>query len=145
MKQLSQWVFTVWGLIALSSCDDQMSQTQIDETVKDVTGRWQVVQLTRNGEDLSKRLDLTDYYIQFNADGTYTLSEELPFVVHSSGSYSLSDPRYPFAVLLQPEGSLEDATVKFQFPVVKGERQMVLTLSLGCSSSSYQFSFERQK
>jgi len=144
MKRLSHWVFTVLSLITLSSCEEEMSNIVTDETAKDVTGNWKVLKLTRNGEDLSKRLDLNDFQISFKADGTYSLSEQLPFVVNDAGNYTLSDPQFPFSLILQPEGETTEVPVKFQFPVVKGKRQLSLTFSLGCSSNTYQFDFERQ-
>lgn len=144
LKLLSQWVFTVFGLVALSSCEDEMSKILTEEPVKDITGNWKVVQLTRNGEDLSKRIALENLHIHFKADGTYTVSEELPFVVNDPGIYTLNDPQYPFSLILKPEGEATDIPVRLQFPVVKGERQLSLLFSLGCSSNSYQFNFERQ-
>ncbi|MBE8722749.1 DUF5004 domain-containing protein [Sphingobacterium pedocola] len=144
MKRLSHWVFTVLSLITLSSCEEETPKIVTDETAKDVTGDWKVLKLTRNGEDLSKRLDLNDFQISFKADGTYSLSEQLPFVVNDIGTYRLSDPQYPFGLILQPQGDAAEVQVKFQFPIIKGKRQLSLSFSLGCSSNTYQFDFERQ-
>lgn len=132
------------GLAGISSCEDGISDMATTETVKDISGSWKVIQLTRNGEDLSQRLDLADFRIQFNTDGTYTLAEQLPFIADAPGTYKLSDPQYPFALLLRPEGAPEDVVARFQFPVVKGERQLSLSFSLGCESNTYQFNFERE-
>ncbi len=137
-------VVIVVGLAGLASCEDEISNMSTTETEKDITGSWKVVQLTRNGEDLSQRLDLTDYRIDFNPDGTYTLSDQLPFIADAPGTYRLSDPQYPFALILTPEGVQEDVVARFQFPVVKGNRQLSLSFSLGCESNSYQFNFERE-
>lgn len=137
-------VFVVVGLTGLSSCEDGISAMSTAETEKDITGSWKVIQLTRNGEDLSQRLDLTDFRIDFNPDGTYTLADQLPFIADAPGTYRLSDPQYPFALILTPEGVQEDVVAKFQFPVVKGKRQLSLSFSLGCESNSYQFNFERE-
>lgn len=137
-------VLLVVGLTGLSSCEDGISDMATAETVKDITGSWKVVQLTRNGEDLSQRLDLTDFRIDFNPDGTYTLADQLPFIAHAPGTYKLSDPQYPFALILKPEGVQEDVVASFQFPVVKGKRQLSLSFALGCESNTYQFNFERE-
>ncbi|WP_245893035.1 DUF5004 domain-containing protein [Parapedobacter indicus] len=137
-------VLLAFGLTALSSCEDGISNVSTAEAAKDITGSWKVVQLTRNGEDLSERLDLTDFRIDFNPDGTYTLAEQLPFIANAPGTYSLSDPQYPFALILRPEGVQEDVVARFQFPVVEGERQLSLSFSLGCESNVYQFNFERE-
>ena len=137
-------VLMAFGLAALSSCEDGISDMATVETEKDITGSWHVVQLTRNGEDLSQRLDLTGYRIEFNPDGTYTLAQQLPFIADAPGTYRLSDPQYPFALILQPEGAQEDVVASFQFPVIKGKRQLSLSFSLGCESNTYQFNFERE-
>ena len=143
-RLLLPWVLAVFSLITLSSCEEETSKIITDETAKDVTGNWKVLKLTRNGEDLSNRLGLDDFHISFKADGTYSLSEQLPFVVNDAGTYRLSDPQYPFGLILQPQGDAAEVPVKFQFPIIKGERQMSLSFSLGCSSNTYQFDFERQ-
>lgn len=137
-------VFMALGLVGLSSCEDAISEMATEETVKDITGSWKVVQLTRNGEDLSQRLDLSDFRIDFNADGTYTLAEQLPFIADASGSYRLSDPQYPFSLILRPAGIEEDVVARFQFPTVAGKRQLSLSFSLGCESNTYQYNFERE-
>jgi len=137
-------VFLAAAILTLSSCEDEISDVATTEAVKDITGSWKVVQLTRNGEDLSQRLDLTNFRISFNADGSYTLAEELPFIADAPGTYKLSDPQYPFALILQPEDASEEVEATFQFPVVKGKRQLSLSFSLGCESNAYQFNFERQ-
>ncbi|MEC3878946.1 DUF5004 domain-containing protein [Parapedobacter sp. 10938] len=134
----------VVGLAGVSSCEDGIADMETTETVKDITGSWKVIRLTRNGEDLSQRLDLSDFRIQFNTDGSYTLAEQMPFIADAPGTYKLSDPQYPFALVLQPEGAQEDVVARFQFPVVKGERQLSLSFSLGCESNTYQFNFERE-
>jgi hypothetical protein len=132
------------GLTGLSSCEDEVSKMATAETEKDIIGGWKVVQLTRNGEDLSERLDLSGYRIEFNSDGTYTLADQLPFIADAPGTYKLSDPQYPFALILTPEGVQEDVVARFQFPVVQGKRQLSLSFSLGCESNTYQFNFERE-
>ncbi|KKX50878.1 DUF5004 domain-containing protein [Sphingobacterium sp. IITKGP-BTPF85] len=103
----------------------------------------EVVELTRNGEDVGKRMDLTNFKINFNADGTYTLADQLPFIVAAPGKYVFNDPQFPFSLILTPDDEKKDIPLKFQFPVKAGKRQLSLTFSLGCSSNTYQFNFER--
>jgi len=119
-----------------------MSSISSQEAIKDITGSWQVIQLKRNGEDLSERMALTDFRMDFKQDGTYVLAKELPFLTQGSGNYALNDPQFPFSLILSSEQQ-ESHTVKFQFPVVQGQRQLSLTFSLGCSSNSYEYTFER--
>ncbi|MGO3267946.1 MAG: DUF5004 domain-containing protein [Sphingobacteriaceae bacterium] len=126
-----------------SSCEDKLSTVSLDESAKNVTGSWQVTQITRNGEDLSERMDFSGFSIDFNEDGSYTTSENLPFLVQGTGAYDLNDPQYPFSLVLTPSTSQEAVSIDFQFPIVDGKRQLNLTMSLGCSSNSYQYSLER--
>lgn len=129
-----------WGI---NSCKDELGNIPTEEAEKDITGNWKVTQLIRNGENLSKRLKLDNFKIDFNADGTYTIADDLPFVVSGSGRYRLDDPQYPFSVVLNPAGGKEEVVLKFQFPVVNGKRQLSLVMSLGCSSNTYQYDCER--
>lgn len=131
------------SLVVLTSCEKEISTAVPDEPVKEITGKWKIVSLFRNGEDLTERMDLTKFRINFNPDGTYTLEDRFAFIVSGPGSFRLSDPQYPFSLILTPQGA-EQTMVDFQFPVVAGKRQMSLNMSLGCSSNTYQFNFERE-
>jgi len=142
-KILTKILSLFFGITVLSSCEKDLSAGFTDETVKDITGKWKIVALSRNGEDLTERMDLSKFRIVFNADGTYTLEDRFAFIVDGPGTYSLSDPQYPFALILTPQ-SQPEAQAKFQFPVVKGKRQVSLTMSPGCSGNTYQFNFERE-
>ena len=128
--------------MVFASCEE-VTDVASDETSKDITGRWKIVSLIRNGEDMTERMDLSKFRIVFNADGTYTMEDQFAFIVDGPGTYRLSDPQYPFGLILTPEAKPE-AKAKFQFPVVKGKRQLSLDMSLGCSSNTYQFNFERE-
>ncbi len=130
-------------LLSLQGCKEMEVNLITDEPTKDIAGTWKVIQITRNGEDLSKRMQFDNFQIEFKTDGSYALSDALPFIVDGSGDYQLNDPKYPFAIILKPTEGEKELPVKFQFPIVKGQRQLSLTLSLGCSSNSYQYIFER--
>ena len=141
--------FLCFSFLALSlfvgGCEkEQLGGT--DEALKDITGTWKIVHLTRNGEDLTERMDLSKFRIVFNEDNTYTLVDKMAFAVDEPGVYNLDDPQYPFAIILTPQGVAGDGkSVKFQFPVVEGERRLDLTLSMGCSSNTYNYIFEKIK
>jgi hypothetical protein len=68
----------------------------------------------------------------------------MAFAVDESGVYSLDDPQYPFSIILTPQ-SEPDASknVEFKFPVIEGKRRLSLTLSMGCSSNTYNYVFEK--
>src|SRR5690606_40425327 len=54
IKQLLLFAFVAFGYLFHASCEDEMASVVTDEPVKDIAGSWKVVQLTRNGEDLSR-------------------------------------------------------------------------------------------
>ena len=136
------WILLLVGFTMFTGCEDDLSSITSQEAFKDITGSWQVIELKRNGEDLSERMALADFRMDFKDDGTYSLAEELPFITRGKGNYALNDPQFPFSLLLSTEQQ-ENHTVKFQFPVVKGQRQLSLTFSLGCTSNSYEYILER--
>lgn len=140
---LNRITFLLLGLVVLNSCEKEISSAAHDEPVKDIAGKWKIVSLTRNGEDMTERMDLTKFRIIFNADGSYTLEDRFPFIVTTPGTFQLNDPQYPFSLTLTPQGETE-AIANFQFPVIEGKRQLSLNMSLGCSSNTYQFNFERE-
>ncbi|MFZ4262755.1 DUF5004 domain-containing protein [Sphingobacterium sp. HJSM2_6] len=125
------------------SCEDEATAILVEEPIKDIAGTWKVIQIHRNGEDLSKRMKFENFQMVFKADGTYTLSDDLPFLVDGPGKYALNDPQYPFSLILSPTDQEEHLPVKFQFPIVEGQRQLSLNLSLGCTSNTYQYVFQR--
>jgi uncharacterized protein (TIGR03067 family) len=131
--------------IFFSGCEkEQLGGTT--EAMKDISGTWKITQLTRNGEDLTERMDLSKFRIVFNEDKTYTLVDKMAFSVDESGVYRLDDPQYPFAIILSPQSDPDNSkSVKFQFPVVEGERRLSLNLSMGCSSNTYNYVFEKVK
>lgn len=129
--------------VTVFSCKDEVAAVVTDESVKDITGTWKVVSLTRNGEELNQRMDLSKFRIIFKPDGTYTLQDKLAFAVSGPGNYKLNDPQYPYSVLLTEQGKTAK-TVKFQFPVIEGKRQMSLTLSPGCTGNTYQYNFIKE-
>lgn len=130
-------------LILVSGCKKEEAAVG-DEAIKDITGRWKIKTLIRNGEDMTERMDLSKFRIIFNADNSYTLEDKFAFAVDESGTYQLDDPQFPFKIVLTPQSSTEKATINFEFPVVEGKRELSLKLSPGCASNSYQYFFERE-
>jgi hypothetical protein len=129
-------------LMSLSGCKkEKLSVT--DEPNKSIIGSWKIVKLSRNGEDMTERIDLSKFRIIFNADNTYTLQDQMAFVVSEPGTYSLDDPKYPFYLMLTPQNSKDGNKVKFEFPISEGQRQVNLTISPGCSSNTYEYVFEK--
>ena len=125
------------------SCKEEIISSVTEEPVKDIAGTWRVVSLTRNGEELTERMDLSKFRISFKDDGTYTLQDRIAFAVSEAGSYKLNDPQYPSSLLLtQPNQATQ--SVNFQFPVVQGKRQLSLIFSPGCAGNTYQYNLVKE-
>ncbi|KAA8479105.1 uncharacterized protein DUF5004 [Arcticibacter tournemirensis] len=126
----------------LAGCSKEMTGLTM-EPMKDIAGTWKVVQVTRNEEDLSQRLDLSAFRFILKQDYSYSFVDKFPFVVNKAGTFSLDDPQYPFYLLLKPTGGVTESKVSLQLPVKKGKTQLSMTLSPGCSTNKYRYVFEK--
>lgn len=142
-KRLKTVLFTMGLCIAgLSACKKQPT-IPFQEPVKDITGSWEIVKLTRNGEDLTSRIDLSKFRLVFNKDSTYSFEGKFPFVVSQPGTYSLDNPQYPFYISFTTKDKTIRDTLNFVYPIVNGQRQISLNISPGCSSNTYNYVFEK--
>jgi len=129
-------------IVLFQSCSNKQSDVLQDEPVKEIVGKWKVTKLLRNGEDIGKRMDLSAFVLEFKNDGTYQADPALAFVATGDGAYALNDPQYPFTVIFKAKDGQADIPVKFQFPIVKGRRQLNFTCHMGCEGNTYQYDFE---
>jgi hypothetical protein len=129
------------SIMLLSSCQKEL--LKLTEPPKDITGSWQIVQLVRNKEDITSRLDLSKFKIIFNADHTFTLQDQFSFVVSDPGTYSLDDPNYPFLLKLQTPK--DTVGLNFDYPIVNGKREIRISISQGCQQNSYEYSFAKEQ
>lgn len=124
----------------LFSCKTE-SITVPREPIKALSGSWKIIGATRNGTDLITRFDFSKFRINFT-DSTYTLDSLVPFLVSKKGKWSFDDPVYPFSISL----TATDSTVKtssISYPAVNGQRNIIMTLSPGCSSNTYQYTLQK--
>lgn len=129
-------------IILLTGCAKE-PRSITNEPIKDIVGSWKVVKLIRNEEDLSSRINFENFRIVFSEDGTYSLKDKMAFVVMKPGTYQLDDPQYPFFLSLKPEGNTDVNKIKLSLPITSGKRQISLTMSPGCSSNTYKYTFEK--
>jgi hypothetical protein len=115
----------------------------ITESKKDLTGTWKVLQATRNGTNLIPLFDFSQFSITFNASAnTYTLNNPVPFIVPANGKFSLDDPQYPYSITFTATGGQPIPTA-FNYPIIGGVRQIIMTFSPGCSKNSYVFTLSK--
>ena len=81
--------------------------------------------------------------------GGYVANEDmfienyLPFLVKKNGTWRIDNLTYPFFLTFQEEGAEREAITEITYPIVQGKRHITLTISPGCSSNSYVYSFEK--
>ena len=134
--------FLCLTFLFLSSCKKDL--TDFVESNKDISGTWKIVKLTRSGEDMSTRMDLSKFRIILNKDNTYTLQDQFPFFLTKPGTYHFDDPQYPFFLKFQPQGATDENKINFEYPIANGKRQVKLTITLGCTQVKYEYYFEKE-
>jgi Domain of unknown function (DUF5004) len=111
------------------------------EPVKDVSGNWQIIKATRNGTDLTARFDFSHFRIQFS-DSSYTIDSLVPFIVSKNGKWAFDNPNYPFYLSFTATDS-SAKTSPLLYPVVNGQRNIIITFSPGCTLNSYQYTLQK--
>lgn len=144
-KEITFLVIVLVGM--LSACNmfkDEMTSSDVYvEGPKQVNGTWQLSTVSRNGTDISDAMDFSQFHLIMKEDGTYTMENYLPFIVKKSGTWKVDDEMYPFFLTFQEEGASTEVKSEITYPIIDGKRHITLTLSPGCSSNSYVYSFEK--
>ena len=138
-------VFFVLAVI-ISSCNsfkDEITPEKYSEVPKDIDGNWQLVSVLRNGTDITDYMDFKRFHVLLNKDNTYKLNNYLPFIVKNDGTWNVDDPIYPFHLILKEEGSEKEVKTEIGFLAVDGQRRLTITLSPGCYSNKYVYTFEQ--
>ena len=132
--------------MAISSCsrlNDDFDPYDITESLKDLSGVWKIESVTRNDVDITNAIDISNFSLNLNADGTYTIDNYLPFVVRESGVWTTDNPQYPFKLIFKENGTEQGMDVELKYPIVNGERKLSITLSPGCESNHYMYQMKR--
>lgn len=128
----------------LVSCDVIESEEEefIVETEKNIAGTWQIINVTRNGQNITEKFDFSTFKVNFLPDHTFSIENPVPFFVKTKGTWSVDDPRYPFKIAFEEEG--DDLMVtEFSYPIVGAERQIQFTFSPGCTNNTYEYFLQR--
>ncbi|MBK0380823.1 DUF5004 domain-containing protein [Mucilaginibacter segetis] len=133
------FLMVIIGLMA-ASCKTESVLPQ-KEALKDISGNWQVIKATRNGTDLTTKVDFTQFRLKFDA-GNYSLLNKLPFLVEKDGAFALDDPEYPYKITFTASGG-QPVSTAFTYPIVNGKRQLSLSFSPGCANNTYVYVFQK--
>ncbi len=138
--KIAQYLVLILFVIAFSACRVEKLDVPFEPT-KDVNGNWKITKVTRNGTDLTTRFDFSAFRINFQ-DSAYTLTNQVPFLVNTNGTWRFDDPAYPFKIALTARDSATKTSLLI-YPIVAGKRNMILTISPGCALNSYQYTLEK--
>lgn len=148
MKLKTQTValFVILLLNITSACNtfkDEMTSGPFVEVAKEMDGTWQLNSVTRNGTDISDDMEFDQFRLILNSDSTYVIENYLPFIVKENGVWQVDNVMFPFFLTFQEDGATESVQTEITYPIVEGKRHITLTISPGCSSNSYVYSFEK--
>lgn len=137
---------TLLTMLFMASCDTFSAPSDPDknvEQIKDISGKWQLATVNRNGTDITDVMDFSQFCINLKKDGNYTIENYLPFVVRHDGTWKVDDAYYPFHLYFTEEGTTEQSSTEIQFPITNGERSIVITHSPGCEKNIYKYVFKK--
>lgn len=125
-------------ILVTNSCKRE-NTTIYSEANKNVVGTWKITAVTRNGVDITNYFDFSAFNITFNEDGSYVITNPVPFVVSKNGKWVLDDLTHPLHISFTQNGNALTFTNEFNYPVVSGVRRIILTGSPGCVKNTYQY------
>jgi len=141
MKYSKTFFIIIITALAFASCRREAYVT-LKEPVKDIKGNWHIIAASRNGTDMFTRFDYSAFRLNI-LDSTYTIENQVPFIVSKSGLWRVDDPQYPFTISFIPK----DSTAKISdllYPItVQGQRNIIISFSPGCKSNVYQYTLQK--
>lgn len=130
--------------LAWSSCKVEQPKI-VTETTKSIDGTWQVINVKQDGVDItgSNGLDLSQFRITFQ-NNSYTLTNQIPFIVYQNGTYKLDDPQVPTQITFTASGA-QPVSSTLNYPIVAGGRNIVIQFyaNPGCTDNSYTYTLQK--
>ena len=142
MKIHIKYTFILMLISIMVSCST-IDAYDVEESVKDISGVWKLQMVSRNGIDITESMDFSQFTLNLNNDGTYTIDNYLPFVVKENGIWSTDNPTMPFQIVFKEESKSEPVKVELNYPIVNGSRSLTINLSPGCYSNTYVYQLIR--
>lgn len=123
--------------------NDEVLPENYAETPKDISGEWELYEVSRNGVDITEKMDFSKFHLHLNSDNTYELENYLPFIVKQNGTWSVDDPLYPFHLSFKEGTNEHELQTEIQYVTRNGNRQLIITLSPGCHMNEYVYTFQK--
>lgn len=143
---LTKAVVVCLTALATASCGTFSDDTDPyggKEAAKDLSGVWKLKTVTRNSIDITTQMDFSQFTLNLNTDGSYSIDNYLPFIVRESGTWAIDDPSYPFVISFKEQSANASIDVELSYPIVNGKRALSITHSPGCYSNTYTYTLER--
>lgn len=137
-----KYTFILMLISIMVSCST-IDVYNVEESVKDISGVWKLQLVSRNGVDITESMDFSQFALNLNSDGTYTIDNYLPFVVKENGTWNTDNPTMPFQILFKEGSKSEPVKVELNYPIVNGSRSLTIKLSPGCYSNTYVYQLIR--
>lgn len=134
------FILSVFWLMLFSCKIEEVSP--VGEAPKNISGSWKILKATRNGTDITQAFDFSLFRVKFDSAGNYAITNRVPFLVNTNGTYALDDPAYPFKITFTPQGGTAIAT-SFNYITTAGIRQLNLTFVPGCELNAYIYTLEK--
>ena len=144
MKKILKKLLTLTAiaLIAASCNNEDAAQIEFTGSGKYLPGVWTIVTATRNEADITAMMNFSEFRLNLNPDGTYTIDSYLPFLIRENGAWSIDDPDFPLTLTFKGNSAAEPLVYDFSYPAVAGSmRQFSLTFSPGCTANTYTYTF----
>lgn len=142
MKIHIKYTFILMLISIMVSCST-IDAYDVEESVKDISGVWKLQMVSRNGIDITESMDFSQFTLNLNNDGTYTIDNYLPFVVKENGIWDTDNPTMPFQIVFKEESKSEPVKVELNYPIVNGSLSLTIKLSPGCYSNTYVYQLIR--
>lgn len=131
------------AMVSCSTFSSEEDSYKAIEPLKDLSGVWTIETVSRNGVDITNDFDFSKFKLKLNDDGSFKMENYLPFVVKTDGTWTIDDPTHPFHIVFKEEGSAEPTSVELKYPIIDGERSLLISLSPGCYTNTYVYKMKR--
>ncbi len=146
MKKLTYSLLKVFLAVLIlfgSGCKKEIDVPPgaFDAQARSIEGSWKLIKISRNGTDMTNRLDVSQFNLTFS-DNSFAINETLPFVVAGNGTWSFDNPDYPMAIEFIT--GTDTGMVSLTSAIYSSKSLLSLRLSPGCSGNIYEYTLERE-
>lgn len=132
-----------FALLSCNTFTDNDDPYDVSEPLKDVSGTWKVMSVSRNNIDITSDMDFSQFAIHLEESGSYHIDNYLPFIVSKDGTWKVDDPRYPLKLIFTENGQSDSTEIEINYPITNGKRSLTIEFSPVESCNMYKYSLSR--